>query len=64
MSFAHSSVTHFIEVEARPKRRGLIQFCVAASWFDESDQLRTDPADGALTDQRDEPVSCGVMDVK
>jgi hypothetical protein len=56
-------IAHFMEVEAVPNRRGLIQFYVSASSRYAKGSYYFDPEQSLLTDQRDEPVYCGVIRV-
>ena len=53
---------HFLSAEI-PERPGLLQFYVSASSKSGNGPFATDPKDGHLLDQREEPVYCGVIDI-
>ncbi len=57
--------SHFLTAEVTPSRRGLMQFYVSASAQSGDQPFVNDPRPelGALLDQRDEPVYCGIIEV-
>ena len=58
------NISHWIEVEFVASRRGLFQFYVSASSKIVQQEFSHDPANAPLRDQRDEPVYCGVIEIK
>jgi hypothetical protein len=57
--------SHSLTAEVTPSRRGLMQFYVSASAQSGHGPFVNDPKPelGALLDQRDEPVYCGIIEV-
>ncbi|NUN15647.1 MAG: hypothetical protein HUU55_18640 [Myxococcales bacterium] len=59
-----ASQEHLIKVRARSHREGWLPFFVNASWSLEPRAFNYDPRPGVPhTDQRGEPVYCGILDV-
>ncbi len=58
------NISHSISVEFIASRVGLLPFYVSASSKNADQEFSQDPIDAALRDQRDEPVYCGVIEVR
>jgi hypothetical protein len=58
------NISHWMTVEFKAPRAGLLAFYVSASSEIADQQFSLDPINAALRDQRDEPVYCGVMEIR
>lgn len=57
------NISHWIEVEFMASRPGLFQFYVSASCKNDGQDFSYDPINSAFSDQRNEPVYCGVIEI-